>query len=394
MLRSVLEVLPGRVGPCSFAVLTTYPEADRVRPVGPGVRIVALRPVALVVPVLPLAILIALARRFGGSGRGFARLHPALRALHEADVVVDLAGVSFVDGRSFPILVYNVLMTGVAVLTGTPVVKCSQALGPFRGRVNRLAARLVLPHLAAVIARGDRTREHLDDLGLDNAEEAADLAFCLPVTAADRSEAEAALARAGVAGAYVTVVPSAVVQEYCETIGVDYPGLLASTCRQLADEGHRVVVLAHSIRPGAPASRMNDLPLVEDLGRRLAATDAVAVVDDDLEPAVLRAIIGSSDACITSRFHAMVSSLSEGVPVLVVGWSHKYGEVLRDFGLDDWAMAYDELEPDLLVARCLSLLAERASLRRQVVDRLPAVIERSHHNFEIVARSIASGGSA
>ena len=57
---------------------------------------------------------------------------PGLRPLLDADVVVDVAGISFVDGRGLPIVGYNVLMTALPLLVGTPVVKASQAVGPFR----------------------------------------------------------------------------------------------------------------------------------------------------------------------------------------------------------------------------------------------------------------------
>jgi colanic acid/amylovoran biosynthesis protein len=391
MLRTVLEVLPDHLGACRFVVLSTYPEADRPRVDQAGVRVVSLRPVELVFPVLPLLLLGWSLRRLGVSDRAVG-WHPAVRALTTADVVVDLAGVSFVDGRGIPILGYNVLMTGAGLLSGTPVVKCAQALGPFRGRLNRLAASLVLPHVATVVARGERTRAHLGDLGLSNVDEAADLAFLLPVHADDREAAHAVLRTAGVNGPYVTVVPSAVVEAYAASRGLDYPSLLARSCERLAaDPGRQVVVLAHSARPGAPASRMNDLPLVRAIGERV--TDPrVVVLAEDLEPAVLRSIIGGGELCVTSRFHAMVAALGEVVPVLVVGWSHKYGEVLHDVGLDGWALTYDELSSEMLDARLDALVAERDAVARTLQTNLPRVVDRARRNLHAVERAVRSGG--
>jgi colanic acid/amylovoran biosynthesis protein len=389
MLRTVVEVLPEHLGPCRFAVLSTYPDADGPRADQASTRVVPLRPVELVFPVLPLLLLGWLVRRLGGSDRAVA-WHPAVRALTTADVVVDLAGVSFVDGRGMPILGYNVLMTGAGLLSGTPVVKCAQALGPFRGRLNRLAARLVLPRVATVVARGERTRTHLDDLGLSNVDEAADLAFLLPVGEDDRTAARAALRAVGVEGHYVTVVPSAVVEGYAAARGLDYPQLLARSCERLAaDTGGPVVVLAHSARPGAPASRMNDLPLVRAIGDH-ARDPRVVALAEDLEPAVLRSIIGAGEVCVTSRFHAMVAALAETVPVLVVGWSHKYGEVLHDVGLDGWALTYDELTPETLDARLGALLAEREAIIRTLRTNLPRVIDRARRNLTAIGRVVRS----
>lgn len=388
MLRTVLEVLPDHLGPCRFAVLTTYPDADRPRAEEAGVRVVPLTPVQLVFPVLPLLLLGWLLRRLGGSGR-LANRHPAVAALTGADVIVDLAGVSFVDGRGVPILGYNVVMTGAGLLSGTPVVKCAQALGPFRGRLNRLAARLVLPQVATVVARGERTREHLADLGLTNADEAADLAFLLPVHDPDRDTAWAVLRAAGIDGPYATVVPSAVVEGYAAARGLDYPALMTRSCERLAAAtGHPVVVLAHSARPGAPASRMNDLPLVRGIGDR-TTDDRVVALAEDLEPAVLRSIIGGGEVCVTSRFHAMVAALAELVPVLVVGWSHKYGEVLHDVGLDEWALTYDELTQSALDARLDALLAEREAVASSLRATLPPVVDRARRNLVAIDRVLS-----
>ncbi|HSL81552.1 MAG TPA: polysaccharide pyruvyl transferase family protein, partial [Thermoanaerobaculia bacterium] len=332
MLQAVLDNLPAVLGPCRFEVLTTYPGADaRERP-SPEVGVVSYRPRELVFPLLPLAVAAALLRAVGLRARALRRLHPALRALSEADVVVDVAGISFVDGRPFPLLVYNVLMTGVPLLLGARVVKCSQALGPFRRPLNRAGARLVLPRLAAVVARGDSTWTNLRELGLGNARRAADLAFTMALPEAAREEAARLLAEHGVDGPFVAVVPSAVVEGYCRPRGIDYPGWLGALIDRIAEGGADVVLVPHAARPGRPGSRMNDLPLVRELHGRVAS-ERCRLIDRSLPPDVLRAVIERAGQLVTSRFHAMISALSVGTPVLVVGWSHKYEEVLRDFGL-------------------------------------------------------------
>ena len=165
MLQAVIEGLPGVLAgagaarECRFAVLTTYPQEDRAyaAAVHPGVRVVPYRPWELIFPLLPLALRVAAARALGVPPRFATRftLHPALREIARADVVVDVAGISFVDGRGLSLVAYNVLMTGIPRLLGARVVKCAQALGPFRTRLNRTAARAVLPRLAAVVARGE-----------------------------------------------------------------------------------------------------------------------------------------------------------------------------------------------------------------------------------------------
>jgi polysaccharide pyruvyl transferase WcaK-like protein len=394
MLRAVIDALPGRLGPCRFAVLTTYPKADAEERPAPDVAIVPYRPWELVFPLLPLALLAAMLRLLRLPPRLVA-LHPALSELARADVVVDVAGISFVDGRGIPLLAYNCLMTGIPLLVGARVVKASQALGPFRTRLNRTAARCVLTRLAAVVARGEASHRHLIELGVDlgpgGPRRAADLAFLLETPEEAHRRAERLLAERGVADRFVAIVPSAVVEGYCEPRGIDYRGRLAELAARIADGGTDVVLIAHAARPGKPASRMNDLPLVRELHRRIDSPRCHAV-DADLPPDVLRALIERAEALVSSRFHAMVSALAAGTPVLVVGWSHKYREVLRDFRLEEWAVDYSEVAEAGLGARFEALRAAAPGTRERIAERLPAVVADAGVSLDAIAAALAGDG--
>jgi len=54
-------------------------------------------------------------------------------------------------------------------------------------------------------------------------------------------------------------------------------------------------------------------------------------VFQDPDPRVLKWILGKAEFVIGSRFHALVSTLSQGVPCIGAGWSHKYPELFADF---------------------------------------------------------------
>lgn len=390
MLQAVVDRLPERLGPCHFDVLTTYPEDDRREPPrvagDTSVRIVTCRPWELVVPMLPLAILAASARALGGSGSGFCRT-PALRALFESDLVLDLAGISFADGRGIPTLAYNVLMTGIPLLVGGRVVKCSQALGPFRGRSNRAAARFVLPRLSAIVARGGVTARHLGEIGLTNFEQGGDLAFAMDVDPGAREEADRRLREAGLTGPFTAVVPSEVLKRYAERAGLDYTRTMREFVARLNEEGETVLLIAHSTRPGGRRGRMNDLPLLHEVAQGLDPSRCVAL-SESLRPEVLRALVGRARILVTARFHAMISALCEGTPVLVTGWSHKYGEILRGFGLEEWAVPYEDLEPGSLHERYRALGERDSEVRASIRDHLPVARDEAMRTFEVIQRAM------
>ena len=383
MLETVIARQPEVSGPCTFDILTTYPAADApLVPAGADARVVGLQPLRLALVEFPVALL-ALVARTVRLPLGWVRTR-ACRSILDSDVVVDVAGISFADGRGIPITVYNALMTGLPLLLGVPTVKAAQALGPFRNPVNRLLARLVLPRLAAVCARGARTREHLDSLGLRNGTDVADLAFSLDEAASLPPAVQASVDSLG--GPYVVVMPSSVVRRLYESKGNDYVSAVETLVRDLrSSTGLAVVIAPHSYRVGQPEGRMNDGPVCREVGKRLSDDPGVVTVDADMTAGELRRLVSGSRAMVTSRFHAMISGLSTCTPTVVVGWSHKYREVLDDFGLVRFGMDADALSrPDMVVAAVAECLADHDAIAAGISAALPAVKERSALNFTLI----------
>ena len=360
------EVVPGG----RLVSLSTYPQADGREAGASKIDIVDYRPRTMVLLHLPLAILAGIARLLGGSGRTFMRTR-ALRILRDAEVVADLAGISFSDGRGLPTLVYNSLMTGIPLMIGAPVVKCSQAIGPLQRFDTRLAARLVLPRLNRVVARGRGTFDHLESFGLSNVVEGSDLAFLMDTDENDDQTAGGFVD--DLSSGFFLVSASSVVEELCDREGIDYPRLMADLIKRLvAETGLSAVLVAHSARPGHPKSRMNDLPVISEIGELLSDAK-VKAVEESLDPRVLRALIARSEFLLASRFHAMISGLATGTPTVVVGWSHKYREVMQEFGLEDFVVAFSEFNVETLVEISTTAWQRRGDVSNQIQAALPTV---------------------
>lgn len=53
-------------------------------------------------------------------------------------------------------------------------------------------------------------------------------------------------------------------------------------------------------------------------------------------PRTLKGILSRATLVVGSRFHALVGALSQGVPTIGAGWSHKYPELFRDFASEEF----------------------------------------------------------
>src|SRR4051812_10581980 len=109
MLQALLDRLPDAAGPVEVAAVSTHAADDRLAlarvaaPRTDAVRVVSQRPVELLGVHLPLALLAAGLRNAHLPWRWVCR-PAALRAIARADVVADISGISFVDGRRKAVL--------------------------------------------------------------------------------------------------------------------------------------------------------------------------------------------------------------------------------------------------------------------------------------------------
>jgi colanic acid/amylovoran biosynthesis protein len=189
----------------------------------------------------------------------------------------------------------------------------------------------------------------------------------------------------------IGICPSAVIAKKAAADGRDYPGWMARLITELVTMGQGVAMYPNATR-NLKETRLhnNDLPLLREILTRLDPRISSSVVgfEASWNAAQIHTILRACDVHAVSRFHAMVGSLVAGVPVLVLGWSHKYLEVMELF--DQGEMVFDAREMDL--ARTLDqirlLIDERQLRRDQIVEALPEVRALARSQFDRVASLI------
>ncbi|MGL4257886.1 MAG: polysaccharide pyruvyl transferase family protein [Microbacterium sp.] len=381
MLEAAIQTLGERLDDPRFTLLSMYPAEDAAQNPYDNLEIVPANPRQLGITINTLALAYRVLPFLRTTLRRRSR---AIRALAESDVLLDQGGITFTDGRE-KFLLYNVASILPALNTHTPVFKCAQAIGPFQNPVNRRASRLFLPKVRTIVTRGRITHEFATDLGLENIVAGADYAFSLELDGTEAEEVGAHVDLSFFDGDVVGVCPSVVLQKKVDARGGDYTGQIVSFIESLRASGKRVLLIPHSVRTGTDKTHNNDLPLCRDIHARLRLGDDLLFVDRELTSQQLRYLIGRCRLFVASRFHAMVSSLAMAVPTLVIGWSHKYREVLEMFELEEWAFGHDKLTPDHLNERFADLDRQQAEIRAKLGAHLPEVKARSLMQADLIA---------
>ncbi|MFP4540354.1 MAG: polysaccharide pyruvyl transferase family protein [Opitutales bacterium] len=231
---------------------------------------------------------------------------------------------------------------------GTKLILLPQALGPFDKPEIAGPAREMLGLFERVYARDAQSRAHLLDLGIpaERVGQAPDVTHLLE----GRPLADAELWRKRVA-----IVPNARMTDRTDpAVAARYVAYLAHCIARVEHAGFEPWILQHEVNDDRIIGQ-----LIEAVGHPLSVADEDALTT--------KAILGACHAAIASRFHSLVSCLSQGTPAIGTSWSHKYNGLFAEYGFEQFLLSpLDEISTvDARVDDLLQAESHR-SLRAQL----------------------------
>lgn len=232
---------------------------------------------------------------------------------------------------------------------GKPVVMLPQALGPFKTRQIRDAFREIVQNVDLVYARDEVSFAYTSELGYTNnlrkAPDFTNLVKGATTAPCDKDGKRKAL-----------IVPNhRMIEKTAASERDQYLPFIARCIKQLASRGFEPSLLLHDTNV--------DETLVAPLQTLLSSSIEVVRAPD---PIALKGILGTAAIVVGSRFHALVSSLSQGVPCLAAGWSHKYEMLFQDYRCPDCIMKTDADETS--IAKSINHITSDISFRQSLLE--------------------------
>lgn len=325
---------------------------------------------------------VRLAGRLGGISS------PAIRAIREADAVIDVTGGdSFTDlygPRRFRIV------TGEKFITleqNRPLILAPQTIGPFKSRRSRAIAQKLLRAAAMVWTRDQKSytvlRELLgDDFDMDRHRCGVDLAFGL--------------------GSYVPTHPLPdPVEQWLSSertnplVGFNISGLIANNPEQsrrrfglLADYRESVVRLLRRILKQTDSNILlvphvstrpnhfeHDADACESVAEELRQIDRnrVAVLPDGCDVFETKWIIARTDWFCGTRMHAAIAALTSGVPTAAIAYTRKTFGVFDTCQQGDHVADPRHLTTDDVVDHLWRCYVQREKTEADLQRALPTV---------------------
>lgn len=370
-------------------LMSVYPSEDRLQCPHDFVNIIAAQPQRVLFLAFPGAVLYHMFR-WCAPVKALLSGNHILKAYRDTDLVIDEAGIAFSDSRSWILNTYAFACAAIPMLMGVPVVKYSQAMGPFHHAYNRILAKWVLSKMRLVAARGRLTYAHLRAIGIRRQTVCcADGAFTMPSVPAVEKRVQDICRKADFSHT-VALSVSSVVERKCKKAGIDYCKIMAEFIVYLNGLGYQVYLFANAARMHSKRPRNNDLMTGDAIAciyRKLKQDENALLWEHrEMDAEEIRAYIGQCECLVASRFHAMVFALSEQVPVMLIGWSHKYQEVMEQFGLGAYAADYTTLSLAGLQRSFAVFLQDQDQIRQKIKENLPAVQKSSRNNIRYIVK--------
>ena len=309
----------------------------------------------------------------------FALLPPKLRRLSnlvldsETSVLLDASGFAYSDqiGTVIPHLMAR--RSEKAKREGKKIILLPQAFGPFHKRETRDQMTRILAHADLVFPRDRLSNAYLEDLGVRSSH--------IHIAPDFTNLLEGRKPRTFSGKGRIAIIPNTRMLEMTsKSIQNAYMPFLLSCLDFYAQEGLDPFILLHEFG--------KDVEFAKQIQQQMDNPVEVVRADDPLE---IKGIIGDCDGVVSSRYHGLVNALSQGVPTLAVGWSHKYTEIMMDYNVSQCLLSdIDDEETNIAAFRMLSTSYLRLELQEIILEAAALQKEMTRNMWDRIHEVIGS----
>jgi len=319
----------------------------------------------------------------------------AIEAVNQVDAILDVSGFAYGDVWGAVNAEKTWIYAYYAYKKHKPYIFLPQAWGPFKKRSVARSTRDMIRWSPLVCVRDQQSLSYVKELlGWQDGSVrlTPDVAFSFQPEPPEVGEKLIRELHVGKGGSpLIGIVPNMRVYERMPGSAREnrYVQLMADVIQWAWRLGASALLIPHEI--SFAKDPQDDRFLCRLIKDEVGDGGPVAVLDGMYSASEIKSVIGCIDLLVSSRFHSIVAALSCRIPAVVLGWSHKYVELMRSVDMEDLVLDYDQLEPAYLLDRIDTAWKRRQKLRSRLEARLPAIEDEAGRVFDMVAKLITEG---
>lgn len=235
---------------------------------------------------------------------------------------------------------------------GKKVILLPQAFGPFTQLDLIEKMKIIVSEADLIFARDRKSFDYLQPLISSGTKKNVFLApdftnLIAPVFPERRQKF----------GSMLAIIPNQKMRETeDEELNQEYPEFLKNLIELAIEKGQVPFFLIHESKADRAIAVMVNNQL----------SKPIPIIEEE-NPLVVKGIIGSCYGVISSRFHGLVSALSQAIPCLATGWSHKYEMLFEDYEFSEGLCQLQQKKS--YYEKKLNLIVDKAS-RKQIIEKL------------------------
>jgi colanic acid/amylovoran biosynthesis protein len=271
----------------------------------------------------------------------------------EVDVIIDASGFAYGDQWGAK-KANERLASNIEAFKGKRdnrrVIMLPQAFGPFEDKALQAAMQKITRNADLVFAREARSFQFLTNVSdLSIIQQAPDFTngyHPKKTHLIDQSKFKVCF-----------IVNQKMIAMKKNDDGNDYKHFMVNLLKKAVESSMAPFLLLHE--------GVKDKKLAQEVIEMCGSDVPMIVVESADE---VKSVIGQCELVISSRFHGLVSALSQDVPVMATGWSHKYQMLLDDYGVSD--MLYNESTDIERATVDMINLIQDSTIRNQVMKSI------------------------
>lgn len=264
---------------------------------------------------------------------------------------------------------------------GTKTIFMPQALGPFTHKAFERYIPFIINECCVFYIRDKKSLEDVNNICPVNEERLQpDLAWNFN---AEGEEIDTILDKYKITLTRPAMCVTPNLRVY-ERHGEHYLDYLSIIIGHLVKQNYQVILLGHELRLD---SKKDDRFLCRLLNDQ---NEAAIHIDEFLSAKQIKRIVGLCEFVISSRFHALIAALSQQIPAVAIGWSHKYSELLSDVGLPNNVLEITDAPHDVnaINSKLVEIVQQLDNQRKTLSEKIPSITKKSGQMLDRVVAAI------